>query len=237
MPAAREEVVLLALVLLALGLLALGLSEVMWPRARRAPRSPGARASGPKASPSIPSAAPRMTVPSAPPSNPMNVEELLDQAVYLVDFPLRALVLLRRADEQLTRLPGASARVEALQERLHAAHVAVGCRLLEAGLAEQAVAPLIRVVSENALRGDDRRRAREALVGALTEIADQRGQAIRRLAQDGNTTAALAHGDRLVTLLQGALESGLTETELAAALSTAQRVFAHLGVRRVVTAR
>lgn len=237
MPVAREELVLFALVLLALGLLALGLAELMWPRARRAQRSPGATASAPKGSPTIPSASPRMTVPAAPPTNPMNVEEILDQAAYLADFPLRALVLLRRADGQLARLPGESARVEALRERLNAAHVVVGCRLVESGLAEQAVAPLTRVVSAPTLRGDDRRRGREALVSALTHIAEQRGQAIRRLAQDGNTPAALTHGDRLVALLQGALDSGLSETELAAPLSSVQRVFASLGVRRVVTAR
>jgi len=228
MPVAREELVLFALVLVALGLLALGLTEIVWPRARRG-RLARATAPAPKASP--------LLAPEPPPATPMTVEELLDQAIYLVDFPLRALVVLRRADEQLARLSGTTPHTDALQERLHAAHVAVGCRLLEAGLAEQAVAPLTRVVNDTTLEGDDRRQAREALARALTEISEQRSRDIRRLAQDGNTAAALAHGERLVTLLQSALESGLTESELAVALSNAQRVFVSLGVRRVVTAR
>jgi len=234
-----EELVLFGLVLVALGALALGLVELMWPRARRAwpARRPvaGRRAAPP--APPIPEPPPRLIVPGASPSLPMSVEELLEQAMCLVDFPLRALVLLHRADEQLGRLSVESARVEALQQRLTAAHAAVGCRLVAAGLAEQAVAPLTRVVSRTTLDGEEARRAREALASALGDIAEQRGLAIRRLARDGNTAAAITHGDQLLALLRGALDSGLTETELAGALASAQRVFTHLGVRRVVVAR
>jgi hypothetical protein len=169
-----------------------------------------------------------------PPAQITSVEALIEQAAYLAEFPLRAL---RRADEQLGRLSGDRARADALQERLDGQYAEVGCRLFQSGLSEQAVGLLTRVVGRAALRGECLRAAREALAGALAHIAEQRGQTIRSLAQEGNTAAAIAHGDRLVVLVRAALDAGLTESDLAAAVATTQRVFVHLGVHRVVAAR
>jgi hypothetical protein len=222
----REEVVLFILVLLAVGLVSLGLVDLMWPRAKTAGRA-RRHAADPEPAPVPLPDAPTLPMPSS-------VEGLIEQARDLAAFPLRALVLLRRADDQLAQLSGHPARLEALEDRLTAAHALIGCRLCEAGLAEQAVTSLIRAVSRGALGHEEMRRVRHALAAALGDIAEQRAQTIRRLAQEGNATAAHTHGDRLVALLRGALDSGLTETELAGALASAHRLFASLGIRRVV---
>jgi hypothetical protein len=128
-------------------------------------------------------------------------------------------------------------RIEALRDRLNAQYAEVGCRLFAAGLSEQAVALLTRALGRNTLRGEALQRVREALAGALAHIAEQRGQTIRTLAQEGNAATAVAHADRLVALIRAAIDVGLTETELAAVLAASQRVFAHLGVHRFVVAR
>ena len=44
---------------------------------------------------------------------------------------MRALVVLRRADEQLGRLAGDDARAEALRDRVTSQYAEVGCRLFE----------------------------------------------------------------------------------------------------------
>src|SRR5207244_13531209 len=94
-------------------------------------------------------AARREAPPIVPPASPpMTIEELLDQIRFLIDFPLRALVLLRRADALLARMPD-DVRTEALRLRLGAARVAVGSRLVAGGLAEQALAALPEVVRNN----------------------------------------------------------------------------------------
>src|SRR2546428_4557588 len=155
MTIAREEVVLLLLVLFSVGLLAYGVVELLWPRARRArevrrlrewrhSHPPRRRRAARREAPPIPPVAPPMIESVPPASPPMTIEELLDQIRFLIDFPLRALVLLRRADALLARMPD-DVRTEALRLRLGAARAAVGCRLVEGGLAEQALAPLTEV--------------------------------------------------------------------------------------------
>jgi hypothetical protein len=242
MSLAREELVLFALVLLSLGLLVWGLLEVTWPRAGRAAAGATPRRRYPARTataepPPIPTVVPPLKVPPPPDSPRMTLEELLDQIQFVADLPLRALVLLRRADAELAHAPGDGARADALHRRLGVARVEVGCRLVAAGLVEQALAPLGQVVSGNGLAPEDLQRARETLVAALGTIAEQRAQTIRRIAQEGNPTSAIGHSERLAALLRGALDNGLTEAELAAPLATAQRLFAHLGVRRLVVAR
>jgi hypothetical protein len=169
-----------------------------------------------------------------PPAKPMSAEELLEQIGYLAGFPLRALVLLRRADALVDAMPAGEVYAEALRLRLGMARAAIGCALVDAGLAEPALTPLTQVVSGNGLPAAELQRARAALSGALAKITDERAQAARRVAQEGNAASALTHADRLAALLRGAIDSGLTETELAAPLATAQRLFVHLGVRRLV---
>ena len=239
MSLAREELVLFALVLLSLGLLGYGVLELIWPRARRV--VPPARYPGyarlRSAAPPIPTVVPPLKTPEPPVTPRMTLEELLDQITFLADFPLRALVLLRRADAELALAPADGARIDMFRRKLGAARVEVGCRLVAAGLTEQALAPLTQVVSGNGLAVEDLQRARETLVAALGTITEQRAQTIRRIAQEGNQASAVTHAERLAALLRGALDNGLTESELASALASAQRLFVHLGVRRVVVAR
>ena len=130
MTIAREEVVLLLLVLFSVGLLAYGVVELLWPRARRAREVRRLRELRRRRPPRRRRAARREAPPIVPPASPpMTIEELLDQIRFLIDFPLRALVLLRRADALLARMPD-DVRTEALRLRLGAARVAVGCRLV-----------------------------------------------------------------------------------------------------------
>jgi hypothetical protein len=238
MTLAREELVLFALVLLATGFLAYGVVELTWPRARargpqreKRPRYPS------RPRPPVPRRiVPPMVTPEPPATPPLTLDEILDQVGYLADFPLRALVLLRRAEAQIAGLPGEATRSD-LRRRLGTARAMVGGRLVDAGLVEQALAPLTQVVSGNGLAGDDLQRAREAFITALTTVTEQRASAIRSLAQDGNQAAAITHAERLATLLRSAVDIGLTEAELAGALANAQRLFVQLGVHRVVVAR
>ncbi|MBM3220890.1 MAG: hypothetical protein FJZ38_19810 [Candidatus Rokubacteria bacterium] len=246
MSPAREELVLFALVLLSLGLFAWGMLELTWTRAGRAaagaalPHSPRRRYPARTAAaeqPPVPTVVPPLKV--APPADSprMSLSELLDQIDYLADLPLRALVLLRRADAELANAPADTARADTLHRRLGVARIDVGCRLVAAGMAEQALVPLSQAVRGNGLAPEDLQRARETLVAALGTITEQRAQTIRRIAQEGNQTSAVGHAERLAALLRGALDNGLTESELSGALATAQRLFAHLGVRRMVRAR
>src|SRR3954469_2221376 len=96
----REELGLLLVVLIAVGLLAFGVVELIWPRARRRLPSAHREALVPVApapwrtAPTTPAVAvPR----EEPPVAITDVEALIGQAEYLAEFPLRALVVVRRA--------------------------------------------------------------------------------------------------------------------------------------------
>lgn len=115
-------------------------------------------------------------------------------------------------------------RREEAYRRLWWAYTKLGLRRVEAREFETALEPLFHALKIDV--GDPERQAetREALVRSLEAIADSRTGVIGQLLKDGQREAALAEGERLLSLIREGMDAGLSDEEIAAALTKTRRI-------------
>jgi tetratricopeptide (TPR) repeat protein len=138
-----------------------------------------------------------------------------------------ALSALERAEDLLDSMPQdalSMTRREEVDRRLLSGYTRVATRRLESGEFDGALTPLLRAVRVP-LAGAE---VRAALVRALDGVIDTRGEDIRRLADQGDRTQALAARDELWSRLVNARAAGLSRDDLEPAVAKARRLFAAL---------
>jgi hypothetical protein len=137
---------------------------------------------------------------------------------------VEALRALRRAESLLVTLNDEALpprRREEVGRRLSWGYARLGERRLAAGEHEGALEPLFQALAHEA-DPERRQETRTLLARALDGVTDARLLGIRALTDGGNRETALAHGEALRSLLQGAVTRGLTEDDLTIPLAKVQ---------------
>jgi tetratricopeptide (TPR) repeat protein len=143
-----------------------------------------------------------------------------------------ALATLDRAEELLSTIADdglPERRRQELERRLWWGYTKVGMRWLEAGMYEEALAPLLHALGFSTVGAGRLDEARRPLAQALESLVEARGPIIEQLAQKGDREAARAAGDKLRGWLRDAMERGVTRDELAGALAKSEQLFERLG--------
>ncbi len=115
-------------------------------------------------------------------------------------------------------------RREEAYRRLWWAYTKLGLRREEAGEFEAALEPLFHALKIDL--GDPERQAetRQALVRALEAITDSRTGVIDQLLKSSKREAALAEGERLLTLIREGMGLGLSYDEMTQVLTKTRRI-------------
>jgi tetratricopeptide (TPR) repeat protein len=142
-----------------------------------------------------------------------------------------AVAALERVESLLERLSDevlSPERREEVSRRLSWGYHRLGERRLEAGDAEGALEPLLRVL-DHEVDAERRRELHARLVGALDTVTDARGAVVRDLTRHGDRDAARAHCEALSALLQAAADRGVPPADLAGVVAQVQRLLEGLG--------
>lgn len=139
-----------------------------------------------------------------------------------------AVAALARADAVMTQIPPdalAPKRRQELLRRLWLGHMKLGAARLEAGAQEAALSSLFQALAITDVGKDRLEETRATLVRALEEIAAARSVDIAALVDAGDTAAAGIQGDKLWSLLRGAVDQGLLQDDLADAFAGVSALF------------
>ncbi len=140
----------------------------------------------------------------------------------------KAVAALARADAVMTQIPPdalAPRRRQELMRRLWLGHMKLGVARLEAGAQEAALSLLFQALAITDVGEDRLEETRATLVRALEEIAAERSVDIAALVDAGDPGAAAIQGDKLWSLLRGAVDQGLPQDDLADAFARVSAVF------------
>jgi tetratricopeptide (TPR) repeat protein len=146
-----------------------------------------------------------------------------------------ALATLERAEEILAVIPEeglAERRRQELERRLWWSYTKVGMRWLESGMYEEAIPPLLRALRFASVGPNRLEETRRPLTRALENLVDAWHAPVERLAHEGSRHEAQALCERLWRFIDDARASGMTEDELAGAISNTQAMSQRLGVGR-----
>jgi len=118
---------------------------------------------------------------------------------------------------------------ENFRRRLWWGYAKLGLRRVEAGEFENALEPLFHALKIGPADRERQQDTRQALVRALEAVADSRTGVIGQLLKDGKREAALAEGERLLTLIQEGMGAGLSQEEVTGALTRARSLLEQPG--------
>jgi tetratricopeptide (TPR) repeat protein len=146
-----------------------------------------------------------------------------------------ALATLERAEEILAVIPEEGLperRRQELERRLWWSYTKVGMRWLESGMYGEAIPPLLRALRFGSVGPNRLEETRRPLTRALENLVDAWHAPVDRLAHEGSRHEAQALCERLWRFIDDARASGMSEDELAGAISNTQAMSQRLGVGR-----
>ncbi|MGH7313839.1 MAG: hypothetical protein ACREJV_11745, partial [Candidatus Rokuibacteriota bacterium] len=148
---------------------------------------------------------------------------------------VEALATLERAEELLAVIPEEGLperRRQELERRLWWSYTKVGIRWLEGDMYEEAISPLLHALRFGSVGPNRLEETRRPLIRALENLVDAWHAPVERLAHEGSRHEAQALCERLWGFIHDARASGMTEDELAGAITNTQALFQRLGVAR-----
>lgn len=157
------------------------------------------------------------------------IEQLIGSAIRTTEDgrEREALAFLERAEAVLSATPAEMIfpkHREEMSRRFWLGYTKVGMEWVEAGEHEEAVEPLFHALKMEGIDPERQQETRETLLRALEGVAESRAAAITRLVYDGQRDAAGEKAEHLKSLIRDSLERGLSQQELAPAISTARRI-------------
>jgi tetratricopeptide (TPR) repeat protein len=166
--------------------------------------------------------------------------QLLAEAVRLVEGTAEeAMVALDRAETFLAAIPPdvlPARRRRDLERRLWWAYTKLGLRSSERGEWDRALEPLLRALALSGAGGARHGETRIQLVRVLAGVVESRGALVEQLATAGDRDGALALGEMLRSVLDTALERGITPEELAPLTGRIDGLLERAGVGPAVSA-
>jgi tetratricopeptide (TPR) repeat protein len=146
-----------------------------------------------------------------------------------------ALATLKRAEELLAVIPEEGLperRRQELERRLWWSYTKVGIRWLEGDMYEEALSPLLHALRFGSVGPNRLEETRRPLIRALENLVDAWHAPVERLTHEGSRHEAQALCERLWGFIHDARAGGMTEDELAGAITNTQALFQRLGVAR-----
>jgi hypothetical protein len=166
--------------------------------------------------------------------------QLLAEAVRLVEGTAEeAMVGLDRAETFLAAVPPdvlPARRRRDLERRLWWAYTKLGLRSSERGEWDRALEPLLHALALSGAGGARHGETRTQLVRVLAGVVESRGALVEQLAAAGDRDGALAVGEMLRSVLDTALERGITPEELAPLTGRIDGLLDRAGVGPAVSA-
>jgi tetratricopeptide (TPR) repeat protein len=147
--------------------------------------------------------------------------------------PEDSMAALARAESVLTEVSGAltAKRRQELTRKLWLGYMKLGIDRLEAGEGEAALGPLCRALRLDA-SGDARlTETRATLVRTLERVVETRSVEIGALIEAGDAALAAVQGEKLWSLLRGAVDQGLPQDRLTDTFATVEGLFHRIGTR------
>jgi len=136
------------------------------------------------------------------------------------------LIALQRAEGLLSTLPEGSVvpgRFAEVLHRLWRGYTTLGLRQVKAGEFENALEPLFHALWIGRPDPESQQETRVALIRALEAVVERRSGLIDQLLKAGEREAAVAEGEWLLSLAHQAMETGLSNEEIAPALTKTRR--------------
>lgn len=143
------------------------------------------------------------------------------------DQERETLTSLRRAEGLLSTIPEEALTPERREEvarHLWWGYAKVGLGRAEAGEFEYALEPLFHALRIGSKDRERQQEVRVALVRTLDAVADGQAALIAQFVKDGQREVALTEGERLLALIEEGMDAGLSEADVAPALTKARRV-------------
>lgn len=143
------------------------------------------------------------------------------------DQEREALISLRRAEGLLSTIPEEALTPERREEvtrHLWWGYAKAGLGRAEAGEFEYAIEPLFHALRIGSKDRERQQEVRAALVRTLDAVADGQAALIAQFVKDGKRDVALTEGERLLALIEEGMDAGLSEADVAPALTKARRV-------------
>jgi tetratricopeptide (TPR) repeat protein len=147
------------------------------------------------------------------------------------DEAVAALALAESVMAQLSADALPVKRRQELERRLWWGYMKLGVNRVEAGAQEAALSPLFQALAFEDIGAERQEETRATLVRALEEIVDARGVDIGALIDAGDSAAAAIQGDKLWSLLRGAVDQGLPQDHLSDAFAKVSALFHRIGKR------
>ncbi|MFQ5520812.1 MAG: hypothetical protein ACE5FK_05400 [Candidatus Methylomirabilia bacterium] len=162
------------------------------------------------------------------------IEHLATHAIRIMEEAREreALDALHQAEDLFLGIPAEAlpqARRKEIGQSLWWGYTKLGLRRMESGEFESAVEPLLQALKIGPRDPERQRRTRQAVVSALEAVADRHVAVIGQLVGAGKHEAVAAQRERLRAMIHDALEAGLTEKELAVAVSRARHTVGQIG--------